>query len=69
MTGFTALCARDISNILSCLAAMTFAMGWRPVCLIIITSHGDRDDMLNIPVLADLNLPAANVADARMRLE
>jgi hypothetical protein len=69
MTGLAAFSARDISNILCCLAAMAFAMGRCPVGFIVLTSHGNRNDMFNIPSFPDLYLSAADVADASVRLE
>jgi len=69
MTGLTALCACDISDILTCLAAMAFAMGKRPVGFIVLTSHGNRNYMLNIPCFPDLYLSATDVAEASVRLE
>jgi hypothetical protein len=55
MTGLTALCACDISDILTALLRMTFSMGQLAVIIAIIPSKREWRYMLNVPSVSNLD--------------
>jgi hypothetical protein len=45
---------------------MTFDMRWRPIALIVLTTHGKRYSMFNLPSLANTDFAAAYMANSIM---
>ena len=59
----------DLANIITCFRLMAFEMGRTAIRFVIITAHGNGNDVLNFPCLPGFNLSLAQVANAIMGVE
>jgi hypothetical protein len=69
MDGFPALRLGGRGGVLCCLCAVAFDMRGREIVPAILSAQRQCHYMLNLPRLASLDAPAANMADAAMALE